>query len=153
MRTRSFLPISAVILALRRAVPCPSAGLLYRKPLPYSATKGGVLGFALRKPQLTVSASRTPAPGPRKHRSPCGEQAVGPRRSRVQNRIDTPGSRFVVRGDRRNGVDRLSLAGELDRDNVSSLEDELGGVAHAGGALIIDLSELDSVDEDGVRVL
>jgi anti-anti-sigma factor len=71
----------------------------------------------------------------------------------VQNRIDTPESRFVVRGDRRNGVDRLSLVGELDRDNVSTLEDELEGVAHAGGALIIDLRELDSVDEDGVRVL
>ena len=37
--------------------------------------------------------------------------------------------------------------------HVSSLEDELEGVAHAGGALIIDLRELDSVDEDGVRVL
>ncbi len=71
----------------------------------------------------------------------------------MQNRIDAPESRFVVRGDRRNGVDRLSLTGELDHDNVSSLQDELEGVTHAGGALIIDLSELDSVDEDGVRVL
>jgi len=71
----------------------------------------------------------------------------------VQNRIDTPESRFVVRGDRRNGVDRLSLIGELDRDTVSTLEDELEGVAHVGGALIIDLRELEAVDPDGVRAL
>lgn len=71
----------------------------------------------------------------------------------MQNRIDTPESRFVVRGDRRNGVDRLSLIGELDRDTVSTLEDELEGVAHVGGALIIDLRELEAVDPDGVRAL
>jgi anti-anti-sigma factor len=71
----------------------------------------------------------------------------------VQNRIDTPESRFAVRGDRRNGVDRLSLVGELDRDNLSTFEHELEAVAHAGGALIIDLRELDSVDGDGVHAL
>ena len=71
----------------------------------------------------------------------------------MQNRIDTPGSRFVVRGDRRNGVDRLSLIGELDRDNVSTFEDELEAVAHVGGALIIDLRELEAVDPYGVRAL
>lgn len=71
----------------------------------------------------------------------------------MQNRIDTPESRFVVRGDRRNGVDRLSLIGELDRDTVSTFEDELEGVAHVGGALIIDLRELEAVDPDGVRAL
>ncbi len=71
----------------------------------------------------------------------------------MQNRIDTQGSRFTVRADRRNGVDRLSLVGELDRDNVSRFEHELGGVTHAGGALIIDLRELDSVDDDGVHAL
>lgn len=71
----------------------------------------------------------------------------------MQNRIDTPEPRFAVRGDRRNGVDRLSLVGELDRSNVSTLEDELEGVAHAGGALVIDLRDLDTMDADGVRVL
>jgi anti-anti-sigma factor len=71
----------------------------------------------------------------------------------VQNRIDTPGSRFAVRGDRRNGVDRLSLVGELDRDNLSTFAHELEAVAHAGGALIIDLRELDSVDDEGVHAL
>lgn len=71
----------------------------------------------------------------------------------MQNRIDTPEPRFAVRGDRRNGVDRLSLVGELDRDNLSTFEHELEGVTHAGGALIIDLRGLDSVDDDGVRVL
>ena len=71
----------------------------------------------------------------------------------MQNRIDTPESRFIVRGDRRNGVDRLSLVGELDRDNVSTFEDKLEGVAHVGGALIIDLRDLEAVDPDGVRAL
>ena len=71
----------------------------------------------------------------------------------MQNRIDTPESRFVVRGDRRNGVDRLSLVGELDRDNVSTFEDKLESVAHVGGALVIDLRELEAVDPDGVRAL
>ena len=131
----------------------PSDGPVYLTRLPYTATEEGVLWFALRDPQLMAPASRTPAPGPGTHRSPCGEEAVGPRRSRVQNRIDTPRSRFVVRGDRRNGVDRLSLVGDLDRDNLSTLEGELEGVTHAGGALIIDLRELESVDDDGVRAL
>lgn len=71
----------------------------------------------------------------------------------MQNPIDTPEARFAVHGDRRNGVDRLSLVGELDRSNVSTLEDELEGIAHAGGALVLDLRDLDSVDPDGVRAL
>lgn len=71
----------------------------------------------------------------------------------MQSRIDPSGSRFAVRGDRRNGVDRLSLVGELGRDNLSTFEHELEAVAHAGGALIIDLRGLDSVDEEGVHAL
>jgi anti-anti-sigma regulatory factor len=71
----------------------------------------------------------------------------------VQNRIDIPDPRFAVHGDRRNGVDRLSLVGELDRNNLFTFELELEGVAHAGGALIIDLRELDAVDGVGVHAL
>jgi anti-anti-sigma factor len=71
----------------------------------------------------------------------------------VQNPVDTPAVGFAVRGDRRNGIDRLSLVGELDRDNLSTFEHELEAVAHAGGALVIDLRELEAVDSDGVRAL
>lgn len=61
--------------------------------------------------------------------------------------------RFAVVGDRRNGVDRLSLIGTLDRDTVVLLESEVDGVAHAGGAVVLDLLNLASVDLDAVRVL
>lgn len=72
----------------------------------------------------------------------------------MQDPVDTPEEvRFAVRGDRRNGIDRLSLVGELDRGGVPTYEGELEGVAHAGGALIIDLRGLDAVDSDGVRAL
>jgi anti-anti-sigma regulatory factor len=71
----------------------------------------------------------------------------------VQNPIDEPEPHFSVRGDRRNGVDRLTLVGELDRSSVAMLEGELEHVAHAGGALIIDLRDLDTVDEAGVLAL
>jgi anti-anti-sigma factor len=83
---------------------------------------------------------------------------VGKKRSdrgdpRVQSHIDTTESRFAVRGDRRNGVDRLSLIGELDLESIPTFEHELEAVAHAGGALIIDLRALDAVDADGVHAL
>ena len=71
----------------------------------------------------------------------------------MQNPIDEPEAHFSVRGDRRNGVDRLTLVGELDRSSVPMLEGELEHVAHAGGALIIDLRDLDTVDEAGVLAL
>ena len=71
----------------------------------------------------------------------------------MQNPVDEPEPHFAVRGDRRNGVDRLTLVGELDRSSVSMLEDELEHVVHAGGALIIDLRDLNTVDDAGVVAL
>jgi anti-anti-sigma regulatory factor len=67
--------------------------------------------------------------------------------------IEPDDVRFAVVGDRRNGVDRLSLIGTLDRDSVVLLESEVDGVAHAGGAVVLDLLNLASVDLDAVRAL
>jgi hypothetical protein len=58
----------------------------------------------------------------------------------VQNpTVEPDGVRFAVVGDRRTGVDRLSLIGTLDRDAVVLLESEVDGVAHAGGAVVLGL--------------
>ena len=54
---------------------------------------------------------------------------------------------------RRNGIDRLSLVGALDLSNVLMLEGELTAVAHAGGALVLDLRELTSIDRWGLHTL
>ena len=67
--------------------------------------------------------------------------------------VEPEGVRFAVVGDRRNGVDRLSLIGTLDRDTVSLLESEVDGVAHAGGAVVLDLLNLASVDRAAVFAL
>jgi anti-anti-sigma regulatory factor len=72
----------------------------------------------------------------------------------VQNlTVEPEGVRFAVVGDRRNGVDRLSLIGTLDRDTVVLLESEVDGVAHAGGAVVLDLLNLAAVDLAAVRAL
>ena len=71
----------------------------------------------------------------------------------MQHPIDVPEAPFAVRGHRRNGVDRLSLFGALDGRTVSKLESALDDIAHAGGALLIDLRNLDSVDIEAVRAL
>lgn len=60
---------------------------------------------------------------------------------------------FAVRGARRNGIDRLFLIGELDRNNVLFLESELVGVTHPGGAVVVDLRDLVSIDAWGLRTL
>ena len=62
-------------------------------------------------------------------------------------------TRFAVLGTRRNGIDRLSLIGELDRSTVLILESELVSVAHPGGAIVLDLGDLTSIDEWGLRAL
>jgi anti-anti-sigma regulatory factor len=62
-------------------------------------------------------------------------------------------TRFAVRASRRNGIDRLFLIGELDRTSVLVLERELLGVAHAGGAVILDLRDLTTIDRWGLRTL
>ena len=72
----------------------------------------------------------------------------------MQNLTIEPESvRFAVVGDRRNGVDRLSLIGTLDRDTVALLESEVDGVAHPGGAVVLDLLNLASVDRAAVFAL
>jgi anti-anti-sigma factor len=62
-------------------------------------------------------------------------------------------TRFTVLGTRRNGIDRLSLIGELDRSTVLILESELVSVAHPGGAIVLDLGDLTSIDAWGLRTL
>jgi anti-anti-sigma factor len=62
-------------------------------------------------------------------------------------------TRFAVLGTRRNGIDRLSLVGELDRSTVLILESELVSVAHPGGAIVLDLGDLVSIDAWGLRTL
>ncbi len=71
----------------------------------------------------------------------------------MQERSSEREVRFAVRGERRNGIHRLSLVGQLDPSSVPMLEGELDDVAHPGGAIILDLSDLDSVDPSGVLAL
>jgi anti-anti-sigma factor len=62
-------------------------------------------------------------------------------------------TRFAVLGTRRNGIDRLFLIGELDRSTVLILESELVNTAHPGGAIVLDLGDLTSIDVWGLRTL
>jgi anti-anti-sigma regulatory factor len=71
----------------------------------------------------------------------------------VQQPSNAPEARFVIRGFRRNGIDRLFLIGDLDRDSVLMLEAELNAVRRTGGALILDLAELSSIDRWGLHTL
>jgi anti-anti-sigma regulatory factor len=71
----------------------------------------------------------------------------------VQHPIDVAEVPFAVYGHRRNGVDRLSLVGALNGRTVSKLESGLDDIAHAGGALVLDLHHLDSVDVEAVLAL
>jgi anti-anti-sigma regulatory factor len=71
----------------------------------------------------------------------------------VQHPTSAPDVRFVIRSYRRNGIDRLFLVGDLDRDSVLMLEAELNAVRRTGGALIIDLAELSSIDRWGLHTL
>lgn len=71
----------------------------------------------------------------------------------MQNTTEAPQVRFAVLSDRRNGVERLSLIGTLDDSTVALLEDEVSVVSHPGGALVLDLHNLDRVEIDAVRAL
>ena len=72
----------------------------------------------------------------------------------MQNATDAaPHVHFAVLGDRRTGIDRLSLLGTLDRSTIPLLEEEVAGVSHADGALVLDLHNLDAVDVDAGRAL
>jgi anti-anti-sigma factor len=74
-------------------------------------------------------------------------------RMTVQQPIDPQETCFAVRGGRRNGIDRLFLIGDLDRSTVLLFESELVAVAHEGGAIVIDLQDLTSIDAWGLRAL
>lgn len=71
----------------------------------------------------------------------------------MQNATDAPHVRFAVLGERRNGIDRLSLLGRLDGSTLALLEDEVADMSHADGALVLDLHNLVTVDIDAVRAL
>ena len=49
----------------------------------------------------------------------------------MQDPSDMPHVRFAVVGDRRNGIDRLSLFGTLDEGTVPLLETEVDDVGHS----------------------
>jgi len=71
----------------------------------------------------------------------------------VQNVIHAPHVHFAVLGDRRNGLERLSLIGTLDGSTVRILEREIDDVSHADGAVVLDLANLEIADIDAVRAL
>jgi anti-anti-sigma regulatory factor len=71
----------------------------------------------------------------------------------VQNAIDAPHVHFAVLGDRRNGVERLSLIGTLDRSTVALLQREVDDLSHTDGAIVLDLANLDAVDVDALGAL
>ena len=71
----------------------------------------------------------------------------------MQKAIEAPHVHCAVLGDRRNGVERLSLIGTLDRSTLTLLEDEVATLSHVDGALVLDLRNLVEVDVDAVRAL
>lgn len=66
---------------------------------------------------------------------------------------DAPEPSLAVRGARRNGIDRLFLAGRLDISTAPILQRELDSVVHAGGALVLDLDDLTEIDRFGFHAL
>lgn len=60
---------------------------------------------------------------------------------------------FAITRSRRNGIDRLCLAGALDHSSVLLLEGELNAVDREGGALVLDLGALVSIDRWGLHTL
>ena len=71
----------------------------------------------------------------------------------MQNPSGASKARLAINADRRNGIDRLTLAGELDSSNVLLLEAELNALTHPAGALILDLRSLTSIDRWGIRAI
>jgi anti-anti-sigma factor len=69
----------------------------------------------------------------------------------VQQPNIAPEATLDVRGERRNGADRLFLAGELDVFTAPILQRELDDVVHPGGQLILDLRDLTFMDRLGLR--
>jgi anti-anti-sigma factor len=60
---------------------------------------------------------------------------------------------FTITRSRRNGIDRLCLVGTLDHSSVLMLEGELNAVGREGGALVLDLEALTSIDRWGLHTL
>jgi ABC-type transporter Mla MlaB component len=71
----------------------------------------------------------------------------------VQSTTGAETDRLVLRGDRRNGFDRMVLAGVLDHSTVLLLEGELIAIMRTPVALILDLRGVRSIDRWGVRAL
>jgi len=71
----------------------------------------------------------------------------------VLNPSSAPDLGFAITRSRRNGMDRLCLSGALDHSSVLMLEGELNAVTREGGALIIDLRALVSIDRWGLHTL
>jgi hypothetical protein len=71
----------------------------------------------------------------------------------VQSPSSVGADRLVFRGERRNGFERMILAGVLDRSSVLLLESELGVLMRTPVALILDLRGLRSIDRWGVHAL
>jgi anti-anti-sigma factor len=71
----------------------------------------------------------------------------------VHKSIDSSDIHFGMLGDRRHGVERLSLIGTLDRSTVGALEQEVEELAHPDGAIVLDLHNIHAIDVDAVRVL
>jgi anti-anti-sigma factor len=71
----------------------------------------------------------------------------------VRQQNDTLDPALTVRGERRNGIDRLVVAGELDIFTAQILRREIDDVSHAGAALVLDLRDVRFIDRFGVRVL
>jgi anti-anti-sigma regulatory factor len=71
----------------------------------------------------------------------------------VQSPSSADEDRLVFRGGRRNGFDRIAVAGVLDHSSVLLLEGELSGIMRTAVALILDLRELTSIDRWGIHAL
>jgi anti-anti-sigma factor len=71
----------------------------------------------------------------------------------VLNPGSAPDDGFAITHSRRNGIDRLHLAGVLDHSSVLLLESELKAVAREGGVLVLDLGALASIDRWGLHTL
>lgn len=71
----------------------------------------------------------------------------------VATEVATQEESLAVRGARRNGIDRLFLAGRLDISTAPILQRDLDSVVHAGGALVLDLDDLTHIDRFGCHAL
>src|SRR5919197_2925709 len=82
-------------------------------------------------------------------RSDIPRPILGPGGSMGSPRSPDP---LSIRTDRRNGVTRVALEGELDLATVPVLEEHLAAIEHDGmRALVLDLRDLTFVDSSGLH--